>query len=202
LIFAIYDYLVYKLKRGKYSNRKLDEVKAILLTNDLFLQPGSIIFFHTRNSFISWIICYYSNSIWSHTGIISFDNKIIDATTAGVIEHPLIDYADGNTYYEAWKLKNIPNNDIEKMIFKMREEHLGLPYGWLKVFNLFIITIFAIKKDAFRLRYLIDFSVLLLILYFIINLYILKVILAIIIGLYWFIVIKNIIIYQKFNIRF
>jgi hypothetical protein len=202
MIFAIYDYLIYKLNRGKYSDRKLDEEKAMLLTNDLLLEPGNIIFFHTRNSFISWIICYYTDSLWSHVGTISFNNNIIDVTTAGVIEHPLTDYADGNTYYEAWKIKNASNIKIEKIITEMRQQDLGLPYGWFKAFNLFRITIFALQKDAFRLRYLIDFSVLLLIIYFLVNVFYLKISLAIILSLYWLIVIKNIAVHQKYTIKF
>ncbi len=62
------------------------------------LGPRHTFVYHTRDSFLSWLVMYYTVSVWSHVGTFTEHGHIIDATTAGVIEHPLSDYFDGKSY--------------------------------------------------------------------------------------------------------
>jgi cell wall-associated NlpC family hydrolase len=51
------------------------------------------------------LVMYYTSSAWSHMGVFTENGNIIDATTGGVIEHPLSDYFDGKSYIVVKRLK-------------------------------------------------------------------------------------------------
>jgi hypothetical protein len=59
---------------------------------------GKLFFYHGCNSFSSWLVMYFTSSIWSHTGAFTENGFVVDATTSGVIERPLYDYFDGKSY--------------------------------------------------------------------------------------------------------
>jgi hypothetical protein len=201
MIFVILDYITYKLGKGKYSKSEINKQGGMLLTEELInkLEPNSEIIFHRRDSFLSWIICYYSSSLWSHVSSLIDNHNLLDVTTAGVIEHPLNDYADGKTFIIVFHWKGIEGGIFEKVNNQMRKEFLGRPYGWFKVFRIFIYTITAKKKNFFRIRFLIDIFLIWLLLYSVLPF---KLIMILFISLYLVIVVKNVIIYQGIKIRF
>lgn len=200
MIFAISDYLKYRLKKGIYSNSSLSK-EGTLITKEFLsnhqLDEGSIILFHRQNSCSSWAICYYTSSIWSHTATVTENNYVLDVTTSGIIEHSLLDYADGNVFMCCFKLINIPRNIIQNLLAEQRKK-IGMPYGWYKAIRIFIYIIFAKKKNDFHLKFLVDFLILFLLLYII-----LKWDIIFYLGIiYLFIVLKNFVFIQKLKIKF
>ena len=162
MLLALTDYICYRLGKGHYSPDAFAQQHAVLAIPENFpdlsrFLPGDIFFYHTRNSFISWIIMYYTNGIWSHTGTIAGGGRIIDATTSGVIEHPLSDYLDGNGYIAIKKI-DITDAGREKMMAFMRQQ-LGKDFNWTGVLRLFLCIVFGAHAH-YSVRYLMDFLLL------------------------------------------
>ncbi len=110
MFFAAYDYFRYRSGTGRYSPEAIRKQGGVLASPELenianCMTPGNILFLHTRNSFLSWMVMYYTDSLWSHTGMIADNRNIIDATTSGVIEHPFSDYLDGRSFICIYKLR-------------------------------------------------------------------------------------------------
>lgn len=53
---------------------------------------------HTRDSFISWLVMYFSNSVWSHTAIVVDNGNIVEVTLDGTIEHRFSDGLNDKDY--------------------------------------------------------------------------------------------------------
>ena len=200
MLFALYDYIKYRLKKGIYSDSALNSEGTLLTQeylNNHHIDEGSTIFFHRRNSFLSWTICYYTSSIWSHVATVTENNYVLDVTTLGIIEHSLLDYSDGNIFFCCFKFKDVPQNIIHNGLAN-RRKNIGTPYGWLKAIRIFIYIIFAKKKNDFHLKFLIDFLIIFIALYLISTWSILIYIACI----YVIMVVTNIITVQKLKIRF
>src|SRR6266853_580503 len=103
MIFAILDYMDYRCRRGAYSDALLRAEGGRLAAGENFPRPeqfktGDLVFLHTADSFLSWLVMYYTSSVWSHVASVSENGYIIDAATSGVLEHPFSDYLDGKSY--------------------------------------------------------------------------------------------------------
>ncbi len=143
-----------------YSPKKLLAQGAMLASPHLLNNPdmfhtGDIYLLHTRYSFLSWLVMYYEPSPWSHTGTISQNKNSIDATTSGVIEHPISDYLDNKSYILIYR-PNVNTENCENSINKMRSQFLGMQYGWRTVFYIFLVTVYN-KKRSYRIKYTLDF---------------------------------------------
>lgn len=157
MIFGLIDFTKYYFQLGKYSKVSLEKEatfasKNISISNDKLY--GSIVLLHYRVSFNSWLIMYYTNSIWSHTSTIIENGQLLDVTTKGVIIHPFSDYLNDNSYFSIYKF-NIPNeneDDVKSVIEEMKRKSLGNSYGWGKIFyNFMRITSALDKKFRFRI---------------------------------------------------
>lgn len=200
MIFAIYDLILYQFHLRKYSNESLAKEKARVLTEPLIasIPLGSTIFLHTRKSLLSWIIMYYTDSLWSHVGMKSNNTDIIDATTSGVIEHPLSDYANPDIFFIAFTMIDVPEDIMSNTIQRMKETFLGRPYGWFNVVNIFFHVILA-KKSSYRLRFTTE---IILLLYFFYIVFPFKIELTLLAGIYLLFTLKNIIVFRKFKVKF
>lgn len=168
MIFALIDYFQYVNMMGKYSIKNLQKEKAILCTKENIKKyftsspPNMcLIFLHTRVSLNSWLVMYYTNSLWSHVSCI-MDNYVYDTTTSqGFIKIPPSDFIDNKSYFRAISIE-IPNYEKGK---SYTENLVGkTKYGWKSVIKKFLRIIFGKSRD-WRLKFSLDFYFLTVVLY-------------------------------------
>jgi hypothetical protein len=138
MIFALIDFAQYRLQRGRYSPRRLEEQGAVLAVGENFsapgiLEQGNFFFLHRRASLASWIIMYMTSGVWSHEGYIVQDGQVIDAVPGGIRKHPFADYLDGQSYIA---IGSVPTTqDLLQEALDFAEGSVGLPYSWGMVFG-------------------------------------------------------------------
>lgn len=168
MLFALYDYVCYRFQLRHYAPAVVEAQHARLAISENFpeegvrtkCEPGDAFFLHTRNSFVSWLIMYYTNSLWSHVGAFAENGKIVDATTSGVIKHEFLDYIDGESYILLKKLDKSYDLDTQKMM-EFAERQVGSPYNWAALPRIFIHIVSG-RDPKYRIRYTLDFLLLLL----------------------------------------
>jgi hypothetical protein len=169
MLFAILDYVRYRRRKGIYSDANLQKQGGRLAIAKNFPDVASfdatyLFFCHTRYSVLSWLVMYYTSCPWSHTGSFAEQGRIIDATTAGVIEHSLSDYFDGRSFIVIKRLKEDIFSAKEKAeMLKWLRNTVGKKYAWFKVLRLFW-NIISGSHELYRLRYSADFLIIALLL--------------------------------------
>jgi hypothetical protein len=158
MIFALIDFSQYRLQRGRYSPRRLEEQGAALAVSRNFsapdvLEPGNFFFLHRRISLASWIIMYMTSGVWSHQGVIVHDGQVVDATPGGIRKHPFSDYLDGRSYIA---VRAVPTTqDLLQEGLDFAEATVGLPYSWGMVFGR-ALMILAGRNADYRPRISVD----------------------------------------------
>ena len=158
MLWALVDYVRYRFNLGRYSTDALRDHKARLLDQEWVIEDdafhrGYLFVMHTKGSFLSWAVMYYTDSIWSHAGWFSEDSMIIDATTSGLIEHPIADYADGTAFMRVFPMR-VPPEVSAYMVDKARSR-LGLPYDWPGTIKICLYVLSA-KHHAWKLHHSLD----------------------------------------------
>jgi hypothetical protein len=158
MIFALIDFAQYRLQRGRYSPRRLEEQGAALAVSKNFsaadmLEPGNFFFLHRRVSVSSWIIMYMTSGVWSHQGVIVRDGQVVDATPGGIRKHPFSDYLDGQSYIAVGFTPT--TQDLLQDGLDFAEASVGLPYSWGMVFGR-ALMILAGRNADYRPRISID----------------------------------------------
>jgi len=133
LIFALLDYWQYRRQRGRYApaHFRVPNIRLMSAANfpDLYtFKPGDLFLLHTRGSVISWAVMYFTQSVWSHTGLFSGSGNILHATTSGVIEEPFASHFDNHSF-ACLIDPGLSDEGREKAISYARSR-LGAPYGW------------------------------------------------------------------------
>lgn len=146
MIFAALDFVRYKLRRGKYSAKAIRAEGGQLATSANFAKieafgPDHLFFYHNADSFRSWFIMYFTSSVWSHTGMFTEQGNIIDATTSGVIEHPLSDYFDGRSYIAIKTFKEKLSQEQIAGILDFSRGQIGCGFNWRGIWRLFFSII-------------------------------------------------------------
>ena len=162
MIFALADLAQYILKVGRYSARSLEAHGLVRATPESLkdfdkngLQPGSLLFYHNAHSLASWAIMYYSNGPLSHTALLYDDGQVFDATTSGVIIHPIKDYFDGRGYVTLVKTPWVLGDDARAFI----RDAVGRGFAWGDVFRLWLWYVCG-ADVSYRPRFTIDFLIL------------------------------------------
>jgi hypothetical protein len=159
MIFACIDYFKYIFRKGNYSHEKLIESGLFLADNENYekysnMQPGTVIFVFTLNSFISWIIMYVCGGIFSHVMIFYSKDVVFDCTTKGVHLAPLQNYFDGRHYLTLIEIPDVDPDDIRSRAQSM----LGAGYAYFKVFKLGLSFISGVNPES-RWALAVDFSI-------------------------------------------
>jgi len=169
MLFAMLDYVRYRRGKGIYSDANIRGQGGRLAVSENFhelesLGPGHLFLCHTRYSVLSWLVMYYTSSVWSHTGIFTEQGRIIDVTTAGVIEHPLSDYFDGKSFIVIFGLKEgiVSHEQLDEGLKWLRSE-VGGGYDWFRILQMLWSTISG-ANEKYRLRFSADFLIIALIL--------------------------------------
>ncbi|MFG1486144.1 hypothetical protein ABMA77_08740 [Halobacteriovorax sp. RZ-1] len=163
MYFALKDYYFYKKKRRQYSPEELKKYNCFPATTECFenlehIPAGAFMFVHTRESILSWLVMYYTNSIWSHVCIFKKNGYVLDMTTSGVTTHSANNYLDRKSYLTVIALKNfhpkVPANTTQKKLE-------NIPYSWPTVLKKYFAYITGMAH--FRWIYYGDFLLLYLI---------------------------------------
>jgi hypothetical protein len=159
MLFALFDFLQYRAERGHYSHDAIVAQGGILANDALRERIGKlgaadIFFYHGRGSALSWAVMYFTNSIWSHVGTCVGGDRIVDATTSGVIEHSLADYLDGRGYLDFRTVEGITDEQRAAVASHARST-VGAGYNWVGVLRLYAAIITGYHA-SFRWRYVAD----------------------------------------------
>ena len=124
------------------------------------LGPRHTFVYHTRDSFLSWLVMYYTASVWSHVGVFTEHGYILDATTSGVIEHPFSDYFDGKSYIVVLAIKNglVTEDQLAKSLEWGRRQ-IGVGFGWFGMWCFYWSIVFGAHAH-YRFRVSADFLIL------------------------------------------
>jgi hypothetical protein len=152
--------MLYHRGWGRYSPQRLSQRGAVLGTRDNFrdmskYQPMDLFFLHPRGSFLSWLVMYYTNGIWSHVGSFAENGLVVDATTGGVIKHHFYDYCDGSTYILIIRLPTVTDAQRLKAA-QFIQNQVGKGYNWSGVMRLFLYIVSG-NKYPYRFRFFLDF---------------------------------------------
>jgi hypothetical protein len=163
MLLALYDYVQYLFHKGKYSENRISTEGGKRATYERLAsykncQAGDIFLYSTTNSFLSWLVMYYTGSVWSHVGTFVGDGVVVDATTSGVLKHPIIDYIDADSYILVRHSMGVTEEQRKKAI-EFLNNAVGTSFNWRGVLRLFLRIILG-KHDSYRIRYSVDFILL------------------------------------------
>ena len=169
MIFAIIDYARYKRRVGPYSDNSIKSKGGRLAVPESFpmlqqLGPQHMFIYHRRDSFMSWLVMYFTGSVWSHVGIFTECGNIIDVTTKyGVIEHPLSDYFDNKSYLVIRELNEgtYTNENLTKMLEWGRNQIGHVKFSWMGVIAKGFLIVLG-RHPSYKIRISADVFILLL----------------------------------------
>ena len=169
MLFAVVDYIKYKLQKGIYSPKSIQEHGAVLAEPSLLPKlekfgPGDFLFVHTADSILSWAVMYYTGpTIWSHEALFGKDGYLYDCTTQGVMEHHISDYFDGKSYILVFPLNSKISENKKKKGILWLEQQIGSKFNWKGIF-FFWLAIISGNDEDFRMCCVADILILLSIL--------------------------------------
>lgn len=148
MIFGAIDYLCYKKRIGRFtnSNLKANHLNLAVATNFptyptlTNLPVGSIIFCHTVNSFMSWLIMYFDGSLLSHVCMVTAPGLVTDVTTSGVVQYSVSNYMDGESYLKIYAINNLSTAQ-QNSISSFSNQSVGSRYSWYKAIRIGVFTL-------------------------------------------------------------
>ncbi|MBN1795359.1 MAG: tetratricopeptide repeat protein [Sedimentisphaerales bacterium] len=194
MIFALYDFVKYWFHIGIYSDNGLQKEGAIIASPEILKKIEEINYsslsVHTRNSFLSWLVLYYTGpTIWSHTSMTFEGGILFEVTTKGGIKHHISDYFDGKTYLGIFSIP-LEHSELEKVRLSAELTIPGCKFAWKEVIYFGLLIILA-RDDHYRLRYSMDLIILLLLFFFPWNIFFLKILSLSLITIYSLVVLFN-----------
>jgi hypothetical protein len=152
VLFATLDYVQYRRQRGRCRPAVLARGGWKLAIRENFQgseapQPADAFLMHTRVSTLSWLVMYVTNFPGSHAGVFGYDGLVIDATTAGVIQHPFSDYLDGQSYLRVLHASRRATPNQQRDAVGFAQSQLGAPYGWAISAKIAARVMFGVRHD-------------------------------------------------------
>jgi hypothetical protein len=121
---------------------------------------GDTLFVSTSDSFLGWLVMYYTSSVFSHVAIVNGNGIVTDVTTAGIAKHSFADYLDGKSYLMVLGTGDQYEGQ-DKKLRKYLDSTLGRPYGWHKIVRMFLQIVFG-SHVHFSWKFYFDFLLLML----------------------------------------
>ena len=119
---------------------------------------GDALFYHRSRSLASWAVMYYTSGPESHVATAMGDGRVFDATTRGVIFHPMKDYFDGRGYVMILRLPRLVTSaEQEREVRARMDAQIGAPFDWRGVIWLWITYVCG-ADTSYRARFTVDFS--------------------------------------------
>ena len=169
MLFAISDYIKYKLQIGIYcikaAKKKYPADRTMNATECAnTCKTGDILLVHTANSFLSWLVMYYTGpTIWSHVAMFGSGGYIYDTTISGVIKHHVSDYINERSFVVVRRLSGVSEEkraEMEKYLDEIIHRKCKFNWKWVVEHGL-LIVLGAHRR--FRFRYLCDFLILVIV---------------------------------------
>jgi hypothetical protein len=167
MILALIDYLRFRTGTGRYSTaRPSGHIGAGFLgslsTQTVsILKPGDILFLRGMEDWRSWLVMYLTDSDISHVAWYAGNHRIVHATTGGVVEADL----SGLNGRRNLILPLVAPTDTKTRdaLIASARSMIGTPYGWATVLRKGWFRISGRYWPGFRLRFMWDLMILLLI---------------------------------------
>jgi hypothetical protein len=159
MIVALCDYLSYRMRIGRYSGRAIEALGGKLADADHWSGdnrpgPGQYIVVHTRNSFLSWLVMYFTDSVWSHSAIVVDRGDIVEVTLAGTVAHPFKDCLNDQDYIIA--SRDSLTMDQQRGIIGDARSRVGVTkFGYRIALHIGLRTL-AGRDSAYRFRLSLD----------------------------------------------
>ena len=140
MLFAAIDYYQYKNRKGKYSHEVLTNFGLRKACESEFpnwkdVKLGGILFVHTANSRLSWLVMYFENIPISHVAMLDDGGTVHELTTQGYARHSLNNYFNGASYLKITNVKlRRSEAETRAWIEKKFRRHLQLAN---RIFNWF-----------------------------------------------------------------
>lgn len=177
MIFFLIDYLKYRNRNGPYSDASLEKEGwkkgPYFIGRESVFRPSHIVVVHTRGSFISWLVMYYSSSRASHVCQCLADSVVADFTTGGLVEHKVSDYFDENHFLALRSTDPGPADKDWQTVFLKSYYEISRPrelksyFSWLLVITMWYTNITAGRnRRFFRWRFCADYLILFMVLSF------------------------------------
>jgi hypothetical protein len=140
MIFALIDFLEYRLRRGKYSHERLLADGAFLAGPSTLwklenVRDGDILFSHAICWTLGWVVMYVQDSPFCHTALLTAKRNVIEATLSGVVEQPASSYFDGKYYLRLGRRNDLTVAQEQGAIAYARAQ-VGKPFNWAGVIYL------------------------------------------------------------------
>lgn len=134
MIFALWDYLKYRGRAGRFSVGSPDSVVGAAFQERIpqaaiaLLSPGDPIFVSSYGSFSSWVIMYLTRSEISHVVTYAGEDKVLHAVPSeGVVEEDLSSIEGPSSRLLPCHLDL---SDIQRTKYRdVLRSHLGLGYS-------------------------------------------------------------------------
>jgi hypothetical protein len=144
------------MKRGRYSSRFIEASGGRLATRENFPpeefpKPGQTIISHTPDSFISWLVMYFTDSVWSHMALGVDHGEIVEATLEGTVAHPFADILNGSDYLLVYTPPQISAEQERGFVESARSLVGGTRYGYLTA-AIIGLRLLAGRDINYRLR--------------------------------------------------
>jgi hypothetical protein len=135
VIFGLADYALYRLRKRRYSSRRLEaqgfaQATAVNFPRRVWPPAGCVIALHTAGSFISWVIMYVTNGPVSHVASSIGSGSVVDVSFNGVEKYPFLQLLDGRSFIS---IKSLPLTDEGRVRFaETMEDSVGriTGYNW------------------------------------------------------------------------
>jgi len=163
-MFLLIDYILYRLQLGKYSVECKRDRHPINLSwegeyeqvLEEVLASGDVIFCANNNSFISWLVQYFTKTDISHTGVYIGNGKVLHATLSGTRIDHLSTFFGRGCHVIPVRMQDL----IEKPEAKDEEpdlsEYVGHPYPLKSIILRGFLYMFGIPWRKFRFTYIFD----------------------------------------------
>jgi DNA-binding transcriptional regulator YhcF (GntR family) len=136
MLLALLDYTAYRMYRKRYASNAIEAKGGKLASvrnfpDDQMPKSGDIIVCHTRDSFLSWLVMYFTNSIWSHSATAVDHGDVVDLTIQGTVEHPFTDYLNDVDYVIVGSPLPLTSEQQAELVKIARSSVGVIKYSWL-----------------------------------------------------------------------
>jgi hypothetical protein len=165
MFFALYDYIQYRKRSGRYE-KDINKSGSLMgraydgeLPDSVFskLRPGDIIFTAEFGWWVSWLIMYLTSSNVSHVAWYMGNRTIIHATLEGIIRAPVESLYSPDTRLLPclWFIPDEKRKDIEPYIMENKERFY---YDKILVLKKGLYIILGRDWSLFRWKFFFDIS--------------------------------------------
>jgi len=161
MIFAIIDYLSFLNQSGRFSRKHLQEPMAygfeeyIPDKTQRILQIGDIILCASFDSWLSWVIMYYTSSLICHCAIYIGDGQIVHATLSGSVKSPIESLYGKKSRFLIARFR-IPQEKLKKSKQVDISKYVNIPYSKKVVFKKFLHIVSGRDWPYFRWKFYFD----------------------------------------------